>query len=816
VLPKGLLAMYRSFVYLEIRVLLSAVPGVFLETSASSGRKDILSAKSEFLKRNNSRSAPAEVGIQSSALHKVAVFADAVGGRMLPHTVLERLTGAVPEPPDDRNFTGFSVKVAEGGSLAIMFHRKAKRIYIEEIRIEEDCGRLTRTGGKKARMDWTYAGCPVMRIRTGSVFELGEEAELFLQELYTLLSYLNLTTAEAGESGVRCNAYVALAEYPSEPDTFVKLRNLNSFNFVRDAVNSELSRQEGILTSGGKVAGESRLWNALQHSTESWKARGGHLVRFEKIMPQVTIVLPEYQSASGGGVELPAVRRERLRKQYGLSRLRSVFICGEKDRADYFEESVAAGAEPLLAAHWMAGELMRLLNRQTLSIKQCRLTPAKFSHIMQLLAAGKIHSGMAKTLMQTVCASGGDVEALVKKQGFVLLSGREELEPYVSKVLQENRKSVSLLQNGDMAPLEYLTGCVMKETAGRAVPQVVKSLIKEELHISVIYVLTMGGAITAHKYPDGTVAAGSAENVASLLDESNGSFPVQITPVRSMLSEETEPADWAELIARIKERMESGTANGIVVTHGTDTLPYTAALMFWLFSSADVPVVLTAASSIPSEGSEAAENLNLAVRTAREKKNGVYVAYDGTLYSPLNLKFLTPSRTGFVNWNMEHPVFTGGGLVSQQFMSVMQPESRVMAQLLNEAADMLAVISLYPGMPASRLERLLSRDYGIGTVILELYASGTGNMRNSDYSLKPFLLAGRRRGIRFYCTSQQECAVDFSEYTTSARVWREGAVPMGRLTTESVTALYFAASLIADNSGELISIMEAAAEYAEE
>ena len=92
--------------------------------------------------------------------------------------------------------------------------------------------------------------------------------------------------------------------------------------------------------------------------------------------------------------------------------------------------------------------------------------------------------------------------------------------------------------------------------------------------------------------------------------------------------------------------------------------------------------------------------------------------------------------------------------------------------------------------------------------LVELYSTGTCNMRNSDFSLKTLLLNGRKKGCKFYCTSQQESVVDFSKYSTSARAWREGAVPMGILTTESVVALYFASYLIADNEDELSELME--------
>lgn len=809
--------MYQAYVYLETRVLLSAVPGVFVANSADKGKKDILSAKADFLKNNNSRAPVAAVSIQPAALRKVVTFVRAIGGTVLEKSKLERLTGNIQEPPDDKEFTGYSVKVGEGGSLDIMFHQKAKKIQLEEVRIEEDCGRLTRTGGK-AKMDWTYAGCPSMRIRTSASFELGEEAELFLGELYTLMAYLKLLTGELGENSVRSNAYVALAEYPETPTYFVKLRNLNSFNFVRKAINRELSREEEILSSGGTIASESRLWVEEQDNTESFQSRKEDLVRFETVSPVVTVKITTAANDSTVEVELPSVRRARLRQSFGLSRLRAEFICADKDRADYFENSVACGAEPMLAAHWMASELMRILNRDNKSVKQCKMTPDKFAAIMKLLSQGTIHSGIAKTLMQTVCSTGEDPVALVKKSGKILLSSEQELTPYVKKALEENAKSVQLLQSGDMAPLEYLTGCVMKMTDGCAVPQNVKAIIKNELKISVVYVLTMGGAITAQKSENGTVRAGDAETIRSLIKKNGTEFPVQITPVRTMLSEETEPSDWAYLIAAIGERLESGTANGIVITHGTDTLPYTSALLFWLFGAATVPIVLTASSTLPQDSDEAEQNLALALTTAREKKKGVYVVYGGKIYSPLNLKFINNSKNGFINWNFKKPLFTTQGLITQQFISIPSPDSESMSDLLNEAAARLAVVRLYPGLPSSQLERLLDTEIptkscgggGLSTVILELYASGTGNMRNSDYSLKPLLLAGKKRNCRFYCTSQQECAVDFSEYSTSACVWREGAVPMGILTTESVVALYFASYLIADSDAELNDLMETA------
>ena len=805
--------MYKPFIYLDVRVLLSAIPSVFSTDSDSRSARDILTAKAEFQKRNNSAKEIHSVSVQASVMHKVSALVNALGGKMSQKSVLEKLAADMTEPPDDKNFKGLSIKVASGGSLDIMFHKKPKKITVEEYRVEENYGHLTRSGSK-VHMDWTYAGCPCLRLRTSPVFEVGEEAEIFLSELYTLMNYQNLLTS-LGESSIRCNAYVALASYPEKAGYEVKLRNLNSFNFVRKAVNSELTRQENLLDSGGSPKSESRLWIEEKNTTEPWHERSSSRGRFKKITPEVIVDFSDYMN-SAVEIELPAERRHRLQRDYGLSRLRAEFICGEKARADYFEKAVRLGSAPLLTARWMAGEMMKLLNQTKQSITQSRLSAEKFSGIMKLLDSGKIHSGIAKDLMLRIFKTGENLDAIIKEEKCTLLSTREELLPMIEKILGENPGSVENLKKGEMAPLEYLTGEVMRESDGRAVPEKVKALIKEQLKISVVYVLNMGGAITAQKLSDGSVSAGSEESIknliaaesGSVMDKKSGVFPVQITSVCNMLSEETEPKDWAALIEAIKLRIESGTANGIVITHGTDTLPYTAALIFWLFSRSPVPIVLTSSVGLPWESDEASSNLNFAIRTAMEKESGVYVAYRNTLLSPLNLKYTGQKKEAFKNWNMSKPIYSADTSLAMQFMSVNSPDRMVMTELMNEAASKLALVRLYPGLPGNRFDGIISRESDVDSVILELYASGTGNMRNSDYSLKSFLLDGRKRQVHFYCTSQQESTVDFSTYSSSAEVWRDGAVPMGPLTTESTLGLFFAASLIADNSEELHAIME--------
>lgn len=240
--------MYQSFVYLEARILLPSVTEVFSVNKKTH-----------------------KTTVNNDVLQQVFTFARAFGSDIPSLSPVERLTAKLPKLPDKRTLTGYSIKIAEGGSINIMFHNRAKKIFIEEIRIEEDAGRLARANGE-TRFDFSYAGYPSIRIHTTPSFETGEETEIFLNELRRLAQYLHIANEQA-ENTIRCNAFVSLSEYPDLPDYYVKLRNLNSFNFVRKAINSELTRQENMLSNGDVVKSESRLWNETKSRTEFFQQR---------------------------------------------------------------------------------------------------------------------------------------------------------------------------------------------------------------------------------------------------------------------------------------------------------------------------------------------------------------------------------------------------------------------------------------------------------------------------------------------------------------------------------------------------------------
>ncbi|MDR3334282.1 MAG: asparaginase domain-containing protein [Treponema sp.] len=809
--------MFKSYISLEVRILLLAGVKPFCSCGLDSAGR----FSTETIAGGNFASCPvcrgepgALPGLDPQAVRKACLLIRGLGGTIVKEAPYERNL-STPAMPEGHALSRLSIQLGLDAAIDIMFHHRKKRILITEIRLEEDTGRLIHGKAQETWMDYSRAGMPSLRLRTAADFEIGEEAEVFLSDLRRRIQYLELIPGVPVESLIRCNAYVAMAPYPEIPEQYVKLRNLNSFNFVTKAVNAELLRQEEIMTRGDQVLSESRLWNEAKNTTESFQIRKGD----EK--PRLSMVegLPPFipgldilEALDNFIVELPEGRRNRMMDEYGLTQFQAELVCDEKSRADYVEKSISLGADPREAAQWMASYIIKECKRLGLTVTESPLTPKRFADILALLAERRIHGTIARQVITTVLEEDRAPEQLIRERGWEQLTDRKTIETIVKSVIDINPQEVRRIREGDAGPIQFLTGLVIRETGGLAEPTLVKDVLKEQLSVSLVYVLSMGGAISGRVGEDGTVETGDERVLRDLLSRhASGDQDTDLSRVRfesiqvgRILSEEIVPADWVVLIEAIADKLNSGTANGIVVAHGTDTLAYTAPLLYWLFADAGAPIVLAASSTPPGAGSEAIRTMKKAVALALSKPKGVYVVHGGKVLSPLNLKFERIGSDCFRNWNMAVPVFSGSSLLA----GPLEADQFVLSQLLEDAVNSICVIRIYPGLRSDYLTSLI--DKGVRNFFLELYDTGTAGFREGPYSLKRVFTMGKRRGIRFYCSSQQEGIVDFSGYTTSRELWREGAVPMGAYTTETAVARFLAASIIADSEDERAALMDSA------
>ena len=789
---------YRSYVGLEIHIQLATRTKVFCGCRAAFGDEP------------NTNICPVCTGypgalpaLNEEAIRKSYVVARALNCLLSPLCEFERKNYFYPDLPKNYQISQFASPLGRDGFLDLEFRKRRKRVRIRECHLEEDAGKMIHAGDQSL-LDFNRAGTPLLEIVTEPDLEIGEEAEHLLQEFRRIVRHLGVCDGNMEEGSLRCDANVSVNVDGAGLGTKVEIKNMNSFRFVRKALDYEIDRQQDILERGGTIVQETRLWNENRDVSESMRVKeSSNDYRYfpEPDLPPFRTDDAFLASVEASLVELPAERTARFVSQYGLQAAQAQFLCEERGIADFFEAAVAAGAQPSDAAVWLMGDVQKLLNRTGATLTESPLTPERLAKLLVLLGSGRIHGKLAKQTLEAVFTDDKDPDHIIAERGWEQITDPGAIGKIVDAVLAEQYEAVAQIRGGDDRPHGYLVGQVMRATSGRADPRLVQQVLGERLSLQFIQVLSFGGAISGTRRDDGVVVPGSLESLTRSLRD-DPALPAGIRydelDLGGFLSEEVTPRDWALLIRAIARHVAVGDTSGIVIATGTDTLSYTAALLSWLFG-ASLPIVLTA-SATTGDTAESRDNLRHAVQAAMNRTPGVTVVFGSRRYPAVNLKFERvtgeSAETAFRTWNPGGVPEPGVGLwtnlqgatgsrePSQPGADL--PDVEMLTERLEGAARRIFVAKVFPGMPAGALIALI--DAGIRYFVLELYDTGTASVRETPFSLRHALEYAHQHDVTFFCTSQQEADVDFSTYVTSHDLWRGGAIPMGKLTTESVYA----------------------------
>jgi aspartyl-tRNA(Asn)/glutamyl-tRNA(Gln) amidotransferase subunit B len=791
--------MYQSYIGLEIHIQLLTQSKVFCSCRAAFGEEP------------NSNICPVCMGypgvlpaLNEEAVRQAYLVCRALDCRLNDSGIFERKNYFYPDMPKNYQISQFESPFGVEGHLNLEYRKRKRRVRIREVHLEEDAGKMIHVG-ELSLLDYNRAGTPLLEIVTMPDLEVGEEAELFLQQFRRLVRYLGVCDGNMEEGSLRCDANVSVNLEDQGLGAKVEIKNLNSFKFVRKALNFEIGRQIEILEHGGSVSQETRLWNENRDVTEGMRTKESAFDYRYFPEPDLPPFRPDesfIESVESVLVELPQARKVRFLTQYGITESQADFICEEKSTADYYEKVVGLGADPQGAALWLAADVRKILKRTAGNLNDCALRPERLAELLRLLAARRIHGKIAKQVLEVIFKEDLDPLKIIQDRGWEQITDPEVLNPVIDQVLEENPKAVQQIREGDARPRIFLVGQIMKKTSGRAEPGRIKELLNARFELSFLQVLSMGGAIGGKRTDTGEIAAGDLKQLIDKLGQDKllpKNLRFEEIEISRILSEEITPEDWAALISALDSYLKQENTTGVVIAHGTDTLAYTASLLFWLFPRGPVPVVLTA--TLDPRGAEQA--LRNAIRAAAERKPGIYLSMEGKILSPLNLKFERVAGDGFRNWNLEQPMFSSGSLSVPELSITDRSDLR---ESLEQIISRSCILRVYPGMKGDYLIALMNA--GVRYFILELYDTGTANLRESPFSLKKAFMYGKTKGIRFFCTSQQEGIVDFSGYITSHELWREGAIPMGFLTTESAYTRLLAASLSCETEEELIRLME--------
>ncbi|MBW7865092.1 MAG: Asp-tRNA(Asn)/Glu-tRNA(Gln) amidotransferase subunit GatB [Candidatus Hydrogenedens sp.] len=399
---------------------------------------------------------------------------------------MDRKNYFYPDLAKNYQISQYDLPLCHGGWLDIEVDGAPRRIGITRAHMEEDTARNTHTlAGGQSGVDFNRCGLPLLEIVTEPDIRSAKEAHAYLTALKQILQYLGVSDCNMEEGSLRAEANISIRPTGQEAfGTKTEVKNVASFSGVFKAIDYEISRQAQVLRSGGKVIQETRGWDADRGVTFSQRLKeSAHDYRYFPEPDLVPIVVDEAweQRIRESLPELPIARKARVESQYGLSAYDAGVITMTRALADYYEAVAAAGADPKKAANWLTVELQALLTDSKQEITECRVAPAALAELVALIESGDISGKMAKDILGDMFITGKTARAIVAEKGLVQISDSGELAEIIRRVLAENPAQVEQYRAGKEKVLGFLVGQVMRATQGKANPQILNDLLRDEL-----------------------------------------------------------------------------------------------------------------------------------------------------------------------------------------------------------------------------------------------------------------------------------------------------------------------------------------------
>ena len=424
--------------------------------------------------------------LNKKALEYAVKMALATNCRINPECLFARKNYFYPDLPKGYQISQYEQPLAEHGHLDIKVNGQVRRIGLTRIHLEEDAGKLIHSESRPVSyVDFNRTGVPLIEIVSEPDLRTPEEAVEYLKGLRDILLYLEICDGNLEEGSFRCDANISLRPVgAAEFGVKVELKNMNSFRFVKAALEFESKRQRAMLAGGREVIQETRLWDPASNQTVSMRGKEeAHDYRYFPDPDLVPVRIdPDWLSSLRQNlVELPAARLARFQREYGLPEYDAEVLTSDKALADYFEAAVKLFPQPKQVSNWIMSELLRELKTAEAGIASCRITPAALAQLLILVDRGTISGKLAKTVFEEMVATGKDPEAIIKEKGLAQISDTGALEALAQEIIAANPKEVAAFQAGKTKVIGFFVGQLMQKTKGQANPQLANEIFRKLL-----------------------------------------------------------------------------------------------------------------------------------------------------------------------------------------------------------------------------------------------------------------------------------------------------------------------------------------------
>ena len=413
----------------------------------------------------------------------------ALGCHVNAQSVFARKNYFYPDLPKGYQISQYDRPLATGGRAIAAGGDGGRAIGITRVHLEEDAGKSIHEGffdsADRTYVDYNRAGVPLIEIVTEPDIRSAAEAATFFEFLRHTLVWIGVNDGNMEEGSLRCDANVSVRPVgESRLGTKAEVKNLNSFRYVRQALEYEIERQIGLVESGQRVVQETRLWDQGTSRTVGMRSKEeAHDYRYfpEPDLPPVHVSDARLEAIRVALPELAGARRARLMSAYGLPEYDAVELTRSRGVAEFFEQAVAAGAAAKPASNWLMGELARKSNDAGLAVEDGPVTPVALAELLALIDRGTISTSVAKTVFERMWTTRESAAAIVDAGGLAQISDESAIASAVEQVLAQQATVVAQYRSGQTKVLGFLVGQVMKATGGKASPGKVNELVRRAL-----------------------------------------------------------------------------------------------------------------------------------------------------------------------------------------------------------------------------------------------------------------------------------------------------------------------------------------------
>ena len=472
---------YEVVIGLEVHVQLTTRTKIFCGCSTAFGQAP------------NSQTCPVCLGLPGAlpVLNRQVVEYAIKAGlatncRIAPHSIFARKNYFYPDLPKGYQISQFELPICEHGWLDIETEELGhKKVGITRIHMEEDAGKLLHNDANSSSVDLNRACTPLLEVVSEPDMRSADEAIAYLRQLHQIVVYLGVCDGNMEEGSFRCDANVSIRPWgQKEFGTRAELKNLNSFRFIKQAIEYEVERQIEVIEDGGKVVQETRLFDADSGVTRSM--RGKEEAHDYRYFPDPDLLPLDVSDAWVEQVrdslpELPVAKLERYQSAFGLPAYDAGVLSAERPLAEYFEALVALHDNPKACSNWVMSEVLGALKDKGIAIADCPVTPSLLAGILKRIDDKTISGKIAKTVFEEVWNSGKSADQVIEEKGLKQVTDSGAIEAIVDEVIAANPGQVAEYRAGKEKLMGFFVGQVMKASKGKANPGLANQLLKKKL-----------------------------------------------------------------------------------------------------------------------------------------------------------------------------------------------------------------------------------------------------------------------------------------------------------------------------------------------